>query len=149
MVDGLWLIDQSGPAASSSGSGLDTWSLRLSLSGHPVGIDEAVGHGDDPVAQVEHAVVVSHDDHSPVFADGHSFDQVHDGSSRVGIQSGRGFVTHQQSWLVDEGPGDRDSLLLAPGELRGECLGSILQADFGHHHHRPVDRFWSSGSADD
>ena len=47
----------------------------------------------------------------------------------AGIQCSGGFIRQQQAGLVDDGSGDRDTLLLAAGELVRLILHAIRQTD--------------------
>lgn len=46
-----------------------------------------------------------------------------------GVEIARRFVREEDGWVVDECAGDTDSLLLATGELAGEMLSPMTQAD--------------------
>src|SRR5690606_25018894 len=47
-----------------------------------------------------------------------------------GVEVPGGFVSEEDSWLVDERPRDRDALLFAPGELRRIMVQAFRQSDF-------------------
>jgi len=49
-----------------------------------------------------------------------------------------GFVGEHDLGLLDEGASNRDSLLLASGELIGALPGLVLEPDGAEHRERPV-----------
>jgi hypothetical protein len=55
---------------------------------------------------------MSYDNDCPIAANTHTLDQIHDGTSRVGIQSGGWLIADQQSGLVHKCPSNCDPLLL-------------------------------------
>src|SRR6266536_4608200 len=85
-------------------------------------LDHALAH------RVDDALVVGGHDHGgagPVDA----LEQLHDvlGGGRVQVPGG--LVAEHQQGAVDERARDRDPLLLAAGELVGEAVGLVVQAD--------------------
>src|SRR6266851_2068865 len=56
-------------------------------------------------------------------------DQAHDFLARFAVQVSRGLIRQQNHRLIDEGAGDRATLLLAAGKLGGPVLSSRGQAD--------------------
>jgi hypothetical protein len=63
-------------------------------------------------------------------------EQVGQFRGRRGVQVSRRLVAQQQRGMVDQGPGDRDPLPLAPGQRRGQGVRPVRQADLGQRGHR-------------
>ncbi len=93
--------------------------------------DVAVVHEDQGVGDFAgEAHFVGDDDH------GHAFfgEVLHDGEDFAdffGVQGGGGFVEEHDLGVHGQGPGDRDALLLAAGELGGVVVPEPGQADAG------------------
>ena len=79
--------------------------------------DFAVVEGGDAIGVREDAVVVGDDEDGAFGAAGDLFEDFHDEEAVFGVESGGGFVADDEAWVVDEGAGDGDALLLAAGEL--------------------------------
>jgi hypothetical protein len=55
----------------------------------------------------------------------------HDLVAGAFVQVAGGFVSKQDCGFLDQGPGDRDALLLSAGQLRGQVAGPVGEADVG------------------
>ena len=84
---------------------------------------------DDPSAHlVDHAGVVGGDDHrGPGPVD--PVEQAHDAEAGRGVEVPGGLVGQEDQRAVDEGPGHRHPLLLATGQLAGQVVALLGQAD--------------------
>ncbi len=86
----------------------------------------------DPAAHlVDHlAVVRHHQDRRAGAVD--AIKELHDPHGGVGVEVSGRLVTDQERRVVDEGARNRDSLLLASGELIGEGVHLVREADHVH-----------------
>ena len=75
-------------------------------------------------------------------------EQLHDALARLRVEVPRGLVGQQDQGPVDEGAGDRDPLLLTAGELVGQVVPLVGQADQVEHL-RHLVRHHVPGPADD
>src|SRR4051812_1222907 len=64
--------------------------------------DPAVVHVGDPLAVLEDAVVVGHDDHRAVGPDGRLAEQLHDGHAGLVVERGRRLVADQKARLMHQ-----------------------------------------------
>src|SRR5215210_7163882 len=89
---------------------------------HLVADDTPLFEGDDPLAHhVDHLPVVGSDQNGGAYAVD-PVQQLHDADAGVGIEVARRFVGDEYGRLRHEGPGNGDSLLLAPRKHVGELL---------------------------
>ena len=105
--------------ASCATSCLWSWCVRCAVRARDLP-DPAVVHVRDAVGEVEDAGVVGHHDHGAVRPDGALRQQLHHRLAVRGVERGRRLVADDEARLVDQRPGERDALLLAARELRGE-----------------------------
>ena len=77
---------------------------------------------------VHHLAVVGHHHHRRAGAVD-AVERLHDPDGRGRIEVAGRLVRKQERGVVDEGAGDREPLLLAAGELVGEVLGLVCEAD--------------------
>jgi len=93
----------------------------------------AVAHLDDAVAVSVDPAVVGDDDHRPIRVQAHPPQKLHDRAAGIGVEGRRGLVADQEPWTVDERAGDRDTLLLAAGELGGMSVRLAAEPHGGKH----------------
>ena len=68
-------------------------------------------------------------------------EELHDPDGRVGVEVAGRLVADEQRRVVDERARDRDALLLAAGELVGQRVRLVREADHREHlGHLPADR---------
>src|SRR6476620_9285198 len=94
----------------------------------PVEPDDALAHGVD-----RDGVVGGHDDRRAGAVD--AVEQLDDAEAGVGVEVACGLVGEQDRRPVDEGPGDRDTLLLTTGELVRQALHHARESD-------ELERLW-------
>src|SRR5215216_3971960 len=105
---------------------------KLNLIGvsppHLVADHAAVLEGDDPLAHhVHHLLVVRRDEHGGADAVD-PVQKLHDAHARVRVEVAGRLVGDEYRRLRDEGPGDRDALLLPTGELVRKLVHLPTQA---------------------
>ena len=61
--------------------------------------------------------------------------------AQVGVEVGQRLVAQDEAGAADEGPGQRDALLLAAGQLVRVAIGERTEADALEHGQRPGLRF--------
>ena len=94
--------------------------------GHP-----PIGEQHDPVGvRPRHRVVGDHHHRAPVLVDDLA-EQAEHLMSGTGVQRSGWLVGEYHLGPGDQGPGDRDPLLLAAGKLRGTVAQALLQPDPG------------------
>src|SRR4029079_17974225 len=77
---------------------------------------------------VDHlAVVRDHEDRRAGAID--AVEELHDPDARVGVEVPGRLVADEERRVVDDGPRDRDALLLAAGELVGERVHLVRETD--------------------
>ena len=103
-------------------------------------LDPPVLQHQDTVGEVEHAVVVRHDDAGAVFGHGHFAQQVHDPAARIGVQRGGRLVAHHQPRFVDKRAGDGHALLLAARKLVWQLGCLVADIQFFQHGDGPLPR---------
>ena len=89
----------------------------------------AVAHPDDVLAAFGDGRVVGGDDQGGAVLGVEAQQQVDDLGPGGRVEVSGGFVGQEQAWLQDEGAGDRDALLLAAGQLRGQGAGPVAEPD--------------------
>src|SRR3712207_1236567 len=98
---------------------------------HLVADHAAILEGDDPLAHhINHLLVVGRDE----YGGAHAVDAVqklHDAHRRVRVEVAGRLVRDEYRRLRDEGPGDRDALLLPAGELVRELVQLPGEANEG------------------
>src|SRR5690606_20961632 len=91
--------------------------------------DLAVEYADDPVGHVgDHRVVRDHGSGRTELA-GDAVDRFQHQHPGVDIEGAGGFIAQQNLRALCDGPGDGDALLLAAGELAGEVVHAVRQAN--------------------
>jgi hypothetical protein len=85
----------------------------------------AVLHRQDPIGDVEDAVVVGDQQDRAALLARQLLHQGHDIAARAAVQSRGGFIGQQQRWLMDQGASYGDPLLLPAGELVGATLSWV------------------------
>ena len=91
--------------------------------------DDAVRQLDDALAHLvdDLGVVRGHDDGGAGAVD--AIEQFHDADARVRVKVARRLIGDEDIRPVDEGPGDRDALLLTAGQFVGEALFLAVESD--------------------
>ena len=87
----------------------------------------AVLHMSDIVGKLEYPAVVGYDDDRPIRPHGHFGKHLHHHVPGLGVQRGRGLVAHDELRVMDQSARNRDSLLLAAGEVGGEIGQAVAQ----------------------
>ena len=87
-----------------------TWVVVLAYALNP-----AVTHVYDSVAEAINAAVVRDDDQGAIGLHSNALEKLHHGLAGMGVESRGRLVADHQPRLMDQGPGDRDALLLAAG----------------------------------
>src|SRR5487761_2250653 len=86
--------------------------------------DLAVAEGDASLGEAGHLRVVGdHDDGVAVAVE--VLEEVGDDLLVGCVEVSGGFVGEEDGWVVDEGAGDADALLLSAGEFAGEVAGAV------------------------
>ena len=91
--------------------------------------DLAVEHLEHPMRVVLHVDVVCHHHQGNLLPDVQPKQDIQDYESVAGVEVASWLVQKQHLGSVGEGSGDRDSLLLAAGELVGKVAQSMRHAD--------------------
>src|SRR5439155_19664592 len=102
----------------SDSSGKRILRIGISAIGNFHALDAAVREVDDGIAEVEDAAVVRDHDHRSPRLHRDAAQQLHDVAPRVGVQGSGRLVADQEPRLVDQGPGNRHTLLLPARQLR-------------------------------
>ena len=98
-----------------------------------IGKDSSIAHHDHPIRIGGDIRFVGYHDHRDALLAIEPANDFHDlmGGARIEV-AGR-LVGKQYSGMVDERPGQRDALLLSPGELIGHVARAVSQADARKH----------------
>src|SRR5271169_155028 len=91
-------------------------------------LDLALGHRGD--------VGIVRDEHDRVALAVQLLEEAEHLGAGLRVERAGGLVREEEGRPVREGPGDRDALALAPGELRGQHMCLLGDADFFQHLHR-------------
>src|SRR5215813_8385099 len=92
--------------------------------------DEAVAHDRDPVGERQRLLLIVGDvDRRDAELLLQRADLGPDLDPDLGVQIRKGFIEEQDVGVQDEGPGQRDALLLAAGELAGVAVGQAREID--------------------
>src|SRR3954447_12075774 len=82
------------------------------------GLDQAVADADGPPGGVRDVRVVRHQDDGDPLLRVELLEHLEDLLARARIEVAGRLIGEQERGVIDQGPGDRDALLLAAGELR-------------------------------
>ena len=92
-------------------------------------IDAAIAEPHRAAEVVEQLGLVGHHQYGHAAIGVHGGEELHDLVGRAGVQVAGGLVGQEHIRLVDQRPGDRDTLLLTAGELIGAVVGAIGESD--------------------
>src|SRR5882757_7416709 len=99
--------------------------VRASGALHEAPVVEGDGAAADASNQLP---IVSGDDHGGT-ASVDFAEEIHDLERQIGIEIARGFIGEDQLRLVDQGPGDGNTLLLTAGQLFWKRIHAVLETD--------------------
>ena len=94
-------------------------SFREALEGRFVRFDDPVRYPDNSFGRLGDVLVVGHENDGNPFFLIELFKYAQDFLAGSGVEVAGGFIGEEQGGVVDQGPGDGDTLLLSAGELRG------------------------------
>jgi len=98
----------------------------LSCIGKFVLLDYPIQDAHDPLRAVRHVVIMGdHNNGHPLLIQ--VMQQFQDARAGARVQVSSGLVRQKDRGLIDERPGDADTLLLATGKLGGEVVGPVCQ----------------------
>jgi len=106
------------------------WAGRV---GVPDG-EQAIAHDRDPLGPPGppgHRGVVGDGDERQATLAPQLFQQRHDLVARAFVEVAGGLIREEHPWFLDQGPGDRNRLLLAPRQLGRQMPGPLVQPDLG------------------
>ena len=114
---------------------------EVQLFGRPCLSDRPLAHDHDPIGDGHGLLlVVGHVDRGDAQAALEAADLPPGVDPQLGVEIGQGLVEEQHLGLDDDGPGQRDALLLAPGDLVRELVLVTPQAhQLEHLRHPPLD----------
>jgi hypothetical protein len=110
------------------------------------GRDPAIVHVRNLVSEIEDAGVVCDDDDGPIGTNRRRAQQFHHCVACPPIQSRRWLIANNELWLVDQRPGQCDSLLLAARKFRRKGVGSMSHAQGSQEFFASLDGLLSFGS---
>ena len=97
----------------------------------PVVGDAAVLKHEDPIGEVENAIVVGHDDTGAVLGNGDFAQEIHNAPTRARIKRGGWLIAHNKARFVNQCARNCDALLLTTGKLLGQFVGLIRDVELG------------------